>query len=504
MLMMDGEQEKVEDNLPAPDTASQGPADEMCQKMESIQLENQPTCDSIDKTSKEMTLNDYKKKVEHLETIMSDKQSVLDDLKQKYNESIIKLQQLEKANRLLTKEKAAIVSSSHHPGGDLCVSPLVTDIRLQTEIRNRDYEISELREYVKQYYDLVIQANEEKENLSKQLRHSTSLNNKLKLQANDLVQEKDVLYEKLSDSQSSFEAVMKEREELKEKHSTVLSPQVSDPGANIEQFKAQLQRLKTGNDKLSRDNDTLKQHVKEQEEKIEKLTLRCGRAEDDLKKVSGNKDRRNHQPTDENNDWRFKSLDERDAKITELSIVVTQQQEEIGKYKQKLQLQSYNTTDGNETFFIKEQLKAFQDDYHAERQEKERILEQQHKLQETNEVLMKQLYGPQFSPERAHYPSQMPPTHGHAPHSRQYPPTQPRSREELAYPNSNRLATHLPGPPGYGNTIPPRGYPQTTRMPNDYYPAQYNPSPPPNFPHEVQRTGNHPENVNRGHLHEPH
>lgn len=496
---MDGtvKQEEVEVNSPDSVATSCGHIDKVCQKMESIQLSGQAAHDNIEKISEETKINDYKEKLEHLQTVVSDKQSVIEELTRKYNESTIKLQQLVKANPQIVKDNKTNLSTGHHPGGDVCMSPSVPDSH-RDEIQNKNYEIAQLKEYMKQYYDMVMKANGEKEKLSRELHHSTSLNSKLKLQANDLVQEKELLYDKLSQSQAKVEAVMKENEELKLKLSASSSPSISPQGVvHIEESNAQLRGLKAENEKLTMEKDGLNRHIKEQEEKIEKLTIRCGRVEEDLQKASANSGRRNHQPTDENHDWHFKSLDAKDEKITELTFLFTQSQEKIDELNKKLQSQSCNMTDVNDNFFIKEQLKAFQDDYHAERQEKQKILQEQRQLEEKNDALMKQLYGSRYNTDRPQYSSQMPSAHSHPPHSRQYTPTHPRhndvSRDELANLDPYRPVTHLPGP--HGNTIPPRPYPTHERC--NYYPGPPGPYPP-NFHHD----DNNPEN--RGHPRDPH
>lgn len=485
-----GEQEEVsaDENLPTSDTApAPVTGGEVCERMESMQLKDPSPCDNTSKA-----IDNYRKKIEHLETVVSKKQSVIEDLTLKYNETTMKLLQLEKANQQPMGEKATTTSpSNRHPGSDLCMSPPVTDTNLRTEIQIRDHQIAELQGFMKEYYDLVMKSNEEKEDLSRQLRHSMSLNKKLKLQADDLVEEKDRLYDKLSDFQSSLETVKKERDTLQETYFTGSSSS-REPETNIEQLKTQIHELKAENEILKQEKDQSKQHVKEQEEKIEKLMLRCGRAEDDLKKIFVNKDSRHHQPSDENNDWRFRSLDEKDAKISELSALIEHQRNEIHELQLSLQSQKLS----EESYFIKEQLKAFQDDYHAEREEKERILKAQQQLEETNEKLMKQLgYAQNYSADPTHY-SPMPTARGHV-HSRHYTPSQTRHINH----NPNTPATHLPAP-NYGNTIPPRGYPGAHHEQNTPY--EYRPPLPSNHHHDVNRGGNHPEDMNRGHLRDPH
>lgn len=425
-------------------------------------------------------LQEYQKKLEHANKTISEKQVALDELKSKYNELMIKLLQSEKDQSKLQQEiqeckekvDANSASAQYHPGGDASPSGKRGDD--SHALLESKKENAELKHHMEKYYNLVMQTDREKKELVIQMQNYMVDNKKFAQMLDDAARQRDALLTKVSKLQSMCDLLTEEREKLKENFQNSESPhQQHSTSSEIENFKSLVVQLKSEKEKLQTHVSNNERHIREQEEKIEKLTVRCALAEGTPSRPMTNHPTILHLQ---------KTVEEKDEKISSMEAVTAVDKGEIERLKKEIE--ELRSTTNPDTIAFQEQIKAFQDDWFAERHEKETLLEKSQRLQKDNANLRREL-------DRAHFIS---PT-SRSSQPRNFGITTP-SPPVLAHQQPLDYSQHgldqNPRQPGqsnfsttqpyhslqrsYGNTIPPRNYTFDGGAQHSFYPPDAAPN----------------------------
>lgn len=248
-----------------------------------------------------------------------------------------------------------------------------------------------LRKYLGEYCQLVVKSQLAEKNTEKRNQALEESNRKLTGQLQIIVKERDdlVLMHKAQkqtfsgfQSTSSSTNAQSPVKEYKPQHSSSTEYDI----AQQEHYKILAieyrDKCKTLEQRLS-ENET---HTLEQEVKIQKLMIRYDEVQKERDAARMMLNDQGSQASFEEVSCLRRTIQEKDKHIAELVKSNQDLQEKLGTLQSE--------SESGETFAYEAQMKAFQDDYFAEREEKKKIIEEKQRLQMENEKMRLELNRP--------------------------------------------------------------------------------------------------------------